>query len=476
MKNNSNLVYALLLIIGDYLALVAAFVVAYILRVKYDERPLLESIPAETYLYAFLIVLPMWILVHGMLGLYTKTVYENRFSEFGRLIVGSFLGVLVVIGYDFVIEDTIFPARLVVAYGLLLGFGFLVIFRTTARLLRTALFSYNIGINNVLIIGSGKAAGAVIAEITETSRSGYRIIGLVDCKEKIPGVPSYPSFDEALKSIKKRGIHSIIQTKLYKDEEANADILAFAQKNHIEYRFAPSNDEVYSGNVEVELFRGTPLVTVHQTALVGWGRVVKRTFDFLVGLILLIILSPIILLTAILMKLGNPRETLLFTQSRLTQFDQPFVVYKFRSQAKIYDGTTPEEAFAELGQPELAKKYRSNGDHLDKDPRTIRFGKFIRATSLDELPQLLNVVKGDISLVGPRALIPEELEDYHGKHHILSVKSGLTGLAQVSGRRDISFEERRRLDIYYVQNWSFWLDITILLKTLRAVINGIGAK
>jgi lipopolysaccharide/colanic/teichoic acid biosynthesis glycosyltransferase len=113
---------------------------------------------------------------------------------------------------------------------------------------------------------------------------------------------------------------------------------------------------------------------------------------------------------------------------------------------------------------------------LPEDPRITPFGKFLRATSLDELPQLINVLKGDISLVGPRALVPQELDTHAKKHTILSVKSGLTGLAQVSGRRDISFDERRQLDMYYVQNWSFGLDLTILIKTVRAVLRGSGAK
>ena len=129
-----------------------------------------------------------------------------------------------------------------------------------------------------------------------------------------------------------------------------------------------------------------------------------------------------------------------------------------------------------MGRPELIKQYRDNGDQLDNDPRITRLGRFLRATSLDELPQLLNVVKGDISLVGPRALIPQEINQYKRKDTILAVKSGLTGLAQVSGRRDISFEERRQLDVYYVQNWSLWLDIRILVKTFGMVLFQRGAR
>ena len=129
-----------------------------------------------------------------------------------------------------------------------------------------------------------------------------------------------------------------------------------------------------------------------------------------------------------------------------------------------------------MGKPELAKAYRENGDFLAGDPRITPIGRFLRATSLDELPQLFNVLLSDISFVGPRALIPQELEAYKKRYTILSVKSGLTGLAQVSGRKDISFEERRTLDLFYVQNWSLWLDIVIVAKTIRTVLTARGAK
>ena len=128
-----------------------------------------------------------------------------------------------------------------------------------------------------------------------------------------------------------------------------------------------------------------------------------------------------------------------------------------------------------MGKPELIDKYRANGDFLDDDPRVTPIGRYLRRFSLDELPQLFNVLKGDISLVGPRALIPQELNRYEQKHKILNVKSGITGLAQISGRRDLPWEQRRKLDIYYVQNWSFGLDIQILFKTVRQVFTSRGA-
>lgn len=474
MKNNASLVYALFLMLGDFLALVAAFTSAYILRVKLDERPLIQQIPAETYLYAFLAVLPLWIAVHWWIGLYHRNTYENRFREFGKLIVGSFLGILVVIGYDFVSKDELFPARLVVVYALLLGFCFLLLFRSVARLLRSIFFSFGSGITNVLIVGEESSArNGLIAELENTRHSGYRIVGIVG---ETKSFRQFKDFESAVKGLEHIPVHTIIQTGLYKDGSMNDEIMSFAQTHHITYRFIPGNSELFIGDIEVELFRGTPVVTVHQTPLVGWGQVVKRLFDLMIGSIFLVAASPLMLLVAIALKIQEPRGQVLFRQVRLTQFDKPFTVYKFRTVKTKFNGMTPEEAFAAMGKPELAKKYRESGDMIENDPRFGRFSMFLRATSLDELPQLLNVVKGDISLIGPRALIPEELKNYPHKHHILSVRSGLTGLAQVSGRRDLTFEERRKLDAYYVQNWSFWLDITILFKTIRAVLAGIGAK
>jgi lipopolysaccharide/colanic/teichoic acid biosynthesis glycosyltransferase len=227
--------------------------------------------------------------------------------------------------------------------------------------------------------------------------------------------------------------------------------------------------------LEVELFKQSlPVISVHQTALIGWGRIVKRVFDLLVGAVLLIIASPLILLIIVAELFSG--GSIFFRQERLTRFDQKFRVYKFRSQYKKYDGTTPEKAFAMMEKPELAKEYRANGDWLPHDPRITPLGRFLRKTSLDEIPQLFNVIAGDISLVGPRALVPEELSLFEKRHAILSVKSGLTGLAQVSGRKHINFEERRKLDMYYVQNWSFWFDLIILAKTIRVVLQGEGAK
>ncbi len=462
----------MLLIIGDFFALLAAFSVAYILRVKLDDRPLINAITARNYFSAFVTVLPLWILVHGTIGLYKPEIYERRFKELGRLLIGSFLGILVVLGYDFVSSASIFPARLVPIYGLGIGFGFLVIFRTAVNIIRRALYSYGIGVSNVLIVGNTHASDDVGVAIRDTAKTGQHVLGVVARSSTF--FKTYLTFDDAIEHIQKP-IHSIIQTELYTNQGKNNDILRYAQQHHISYRFVPGNSDLFVGNIAVDLFAGLPMIAVHQTALTGWGRIAKRMTDIALATTLLIVSTPFFLVIPILIKIFGG-GSVFFRQQRLTRFNRTFTVYKFRTQYATYDGTTPEQAFKIMRRPELVKKYRANGDFLENDPRITPIGRFLRRTSLDELPQLINVIRGDISLVGPRALIPEELNQYEKKHTILSVKSGLTGLAQISGRRTLSFDERRKLDMYYVQNWSFWLDITILFRTLRAVLGGIGAQ
>lgn len=477
MKNNASLVYNACLIVGDFLALVAAFVAAYIFRVKLDTRPLLEPIHAWPYLKAFLIILPFWILIFGLLGLYNSGIYEKRFVEFGRLLIGSFIGLMFVVFWQFASNDPLFPARLVPIYGFVLGFVSLVTYRNFLRLVRTLLFRYGVGLTRVVIVGDTAITSEIVDSLLHNKRTGYQIVALISKKIHAgdPDVPTFATFKDFVKS-EQRGVHGIIQTELFTNEAKNAEILTYAQENHINYRFVPGNTELFVGNIEVELFRSSmPVIVVRQTALFGWGRITKRLVDIILGTILLIIASPGMLVISLLVKLSDGGDVF-FRQTRLTRYNQKFKVYKFRTLIAKYNGLDPEEAFTLMGRPELIKLYREGGDQIPKDPRFSRIGRFLRKTSLDELPQLINVVKGDISLVGPRALIPRELDAYSKKHAILSVKSGLTGLAQVSGRREISFEERRKLDIYYVQNWSLWLDIVIFVKTVRSVLGGRGAS
>lgn len=482
MKNNISLVYNLFLVAGDFLALVTAFTVAYILRVKLavgiNAAPLGPT-SGKTFIGVFLLVLPFWLLIFALLGLYKSNIYEKRFVEFGRLLIGSFIGFLFVIFWNFISSKPIFPARLVPVYGFALGFLFEVIFRNVARYIRGKLFSYELALTRVLLVGNNSVTAEMLGWLHDSRHSGYKVVGIVGGKRGLgsySSIPLYRSFSSFLNS-GQTNPDGIIQTELYPDEANNAKILSYAQENHVEYRFVPGNTEIFTGNIEVELFRNSlPVLTVHQTSLFGWGRVVKRLSDIFFGGLALLVFSPIMLIIALLQKITEPKAPIFYRPQRIGRYGNKVRIFKFRSMYQKYNDMSPEKGFAKMGRPELIEQYRANGDQLPNDPRVTPIGRFLRKTSLDELPQLINVVKGDLSLVGPRAIDSFEMDQYSKKNLILAVKTGLTGLAQVSGRRDINFEERRKLDLYYVQNWSFWLDITILIKTIRVVLGGRGTN
>jgi len=478
MKNNASLLYNFALVVGDAVAITIAFSIAYILRVSLNHTPLSSDVHAHTYLLILIGLLPFWILIFALLGLYNSRVYDHRFVELARLLLGTFIGILFVISYSYIFDIQFFPARLVVAYGFGLAFLFALLWRTLARGGRRLLFNYGVGINNVLIVGDTAITHELVDRLADTAATGYRVVGVIG-GSKHPhkdgnGLSVFKSFDEALKRLRKDQVHTILQTELYADGAENDMILTYAQKNHIAYRFVPGNSELFVGNIEVDLFQAVPVIAVHQTALIGWGRVAKRLTDLVAGGLMLLVASPFMLLIAFAIKI-NDGGPVFFRQTRLTRFNHKFRVYKFRSNKIEYSGLTPEEAFHKMGRPELIKVYRENGDQMPNDPRITRLGSLMRRTSLDELPQLINVVRGDISLVGPRALVPEELDLYDKRHAILSVKSGLTGLAQVSGRRNIGYDERRKLDLYYVQNWSILGDLVIFIKTIWIVLFHKGA-
>jgi exopolysaccharide biosynthesis polyprenyl glycosylphosphotransferase len=479
MKNNASIIYNFCLIIGDALAITLAFSVAYILRVTVNHTPISADVHAHSYLTLVVSLLPFWILIFGLLGLYNARVYDKRFSELGRLLIGSFIGILFVISYSYIADTVIFPARLVTLYGFGLAFFFVLIERTLARGLRRELFSYGFGINNVLLVGDTQTTQRMIDTLSNTAVTGYKILGVVGgVKHELKHhdeYRDYKSFGEAVAHLRGKPLHTIIQTELYAATANNDEILTYAQENHVAYRFIPGNSELFVGKIEVDLFHTIPVIAVHQTALIGWGRVVKRLTDLLVGGIVLLVASPFMFLIAVAVKFsdGGP---VFFRQTRLSRFDSPVRIFKFRTHNREYSGLDPEAAFRKMDRPDLLKEYREHGDRLPRDPRVTRVGRFLRRTSLDELPQLLNVVRGDISLVGPRALVPYELEKAEQRNTILSVKSGMTGLAQISGVSDLSFTERRKLDLFYVQNWSFWGDLVILVKTFWVVLFHKGTR
>ncbi len=479
MKHSATILFSFILFVGDFLALVAAFTLAYIIRVKLDDRPLLEPITANGYIGVVALLLVFWIFVFALLGLYRQQVFENRFKEALLLLVGSFIGILFLIGAEYALNKAIFPARLVTVYGFSFAFLLTLLSRTLLRAGRRMLVRLNVGVSSVLIVGNTEITEE-LAERLNAPHSEYKIAGIVgDLRNKYEGITAaqrFATFADALKKLDIARVGTIVQTELYADQERNNEILHTAQENHVAYRFIPGNSGLFVGNIDVNLFEGIPTVAVHQTALNGWGRVVKRLFDVVVSACLLVVLSPVFALLFLLMKLVD-YGPVLYRQERLTRFNGVIKIYKFRTFRMSVNDMPVDQAYEKIGEPKLAEQYRNGDDSIPVDKLLHPLGKFLRKSSLDEIPQIINVLKGDLSLVGPRPLVAREMDAFAKKNVILSVKPGLTGLAVISGRRDIPFEERRKLDMYYVQNWSFFLDIVILAKTaVHVILRTISGK
>jgi len=472
MKQNFAFIYKIILIAGDAFSLLVGFTLAFILRVSLDPRPVAQPVDSITYITLIALLLPIWLGIFYLLGLYNKRVYGRKPKEASRLLVGALSGVLLMVTFDFFSNEVVFPAKLVPIYAALTCFVVLWIVRMISRWARLGLHRRHYGVVRVLLVGNSKSTYYLAKFLHDNPQSGYEVVGIVANKQYVFEDLEDKQYKSAANAIAYAKPHAILQT----DNKDLTRIYNLSIENHLDYQFVPAHEALFTAKHSIELLGAFPLINVHTTPLIGWGRVVKRSMDIIFSSIGLIITSPLWLIIAFVIKLSDPKSKVLYKQPRLTRFKKTTHIYKFRTHNRKYNGMTPEEAFKKMGKAELIKEYRENGDFLEDDPRVTRFGRFLRRLSLDELPQLFNILKGDLSLVGPRALVAEELENYEFKSLILSVKSGLTGLAQISGRRDISFEERRKLDMYYVQNWSVILDVRIILQTIFMVITGRGAK
>lgn len=474
MRRKSDYVLRLCLLIGDALALMVSFATAYYIRVTFDPRPYLFTTQWSEFLWTVVWLVPIMLAVIASLGLYRKSIVINksRIPERGRLLVAAVLSVAALIVYGYFRDEMIFPAKAMAVMSMGLSFVFLLLERIAVRMIIRAIFRNDYAVRRVLIVGNAKNTEYLADYIASTPESGYRLVGIISAKKYIPSDLRKYQYSSLKDALKKKKVDVIFQT----DEKSTEYVYKQAVNRHLLYYFVPSETALSSHFGELELVGNTPAVLVMTTPLVGANAVIKRAFDILIATIGIILAGIPMLIVWLVIKCSDFKHSAIYADERLTRYNRRFKCYKFRTMRPEYSGMTAEEAFTKMGKPELIKKYREAGDYMKNDPRITKVGNILRRTSLDELPQLFNILKGDISLIGPRALLPGELRDYGDRSLILSVRSGLTGFAQVSGRRDIPFEERRALDTYYVRNWSLMLDASIFFKTIVVVLKGEGAK
>ena len=484
MRKRSELFFNTLLLPIDFLAVMGAFILAYYVRVKLTGRAVPNPLGIVLFLKLFLVILPIWIIIFALSGLYNLSSLRGRLEELGKIFVAVSGGTMSLILIDFFSRQPIFPAKAIPIYGYGFSLVFVVLGRQLVRLFQRYLFKYDIGVHRVLLVGSGEIAQRIYQEINASPGTGFRVMACVDsasrAQQRMPQTKVYRNFEQALESVGADNLDEIIQADSALDPEEVMSMVNYASNHHLAYRFVPNQFGIYATNSSVGTMAGLPVVEIKHTPLEGWGRVVKRSFDLLGSILALVIFAPLFLVIAVVIKLSDPGP-IFYRHRRLSRVGKPIRIYKFRtmlakySSGEAYSGKTDAEIFAEMGRPELADEFAKE-QKLRFDPRVSPVGRFLRRTSLDELPQLFNVLMGDLSLVGPRPIIESELERYgEDSAQFLALKPGLTGLWQISGRSDLDYEERVKLDIYYIENWNLWLDIKILLKTVVALLRRQGA-
>jgi exopolysaccharide biosynthesis polyprenyl glycosylphosphotransferase len=336
--------------------------------------------------------------------------------------------------------------------------------------LKKLLHRAGFGLRKTVIIGKEIIAEQIKNAIATRPGLGYKLVA------------TFPHFNlEIRNALLANHPDEIIFTdpKAHGDEALEA--IDFANEHHIAFKYSADLFSTISTNMAVSTIAGIPIIELRLTRLSGWNRIIKRFFDTIGSLFLIILFSPLLILISIIIVLetGFP---VMYKNERMGQEEKKFFTLKFRSMYQKYStgeqfGKQGEQAL--LKEQELINKQSVKSGPIYKiqnDPRVTPFGRFLRRWSLDELPQFFNVLKGEMSLVGPRPHQPREVAGYRQQHKIvLAIKPGITGLSQISGRSNLTYEEEINLDTFYIENWSLYLDLIIIFKTPFIILTRKGS-
>lgn len=461
----SELLFDAALLPLDFFALVAAGAAAYFLRVS----PLIQEgvgpavfqfdLPFLEYVQLVVIVSVAVVGIFSLQGLYAMQVTRRVLDEFARIFSGISIGIMLVIVYFF-LNAELFQSRFILLLAYVLAVIFVTLGRYVVRRVQTALLQRGFGIHRIALVGNGRLSRQLSELFIKQPHLGYRVVG----------TPAVVRWDLLENLYQREGIDEVIQTDPSMPEEDNLVLLDFCDKYKIDYKYIPNLFETYAAHVRFRQMGGMPVMELLRTPLEGWGRIAKRILDLVGSSCGLILLSPLFLLTAIAIR-RDSKGPVFYKQVRIGKNTQPFKIYKFRSmQAEYCLGNEYGGKTAEQFEQELRKKTNERVGPLFKmrnDPRITKVGRFIRRWRIDELPQLINVLRGEMSLVGPRPHLPHEVQRYDKYHRkLFTIKPGMSGMGQVNGSAGLSFDQEAKLDIGYIENWSMWLDLVLLLKTL----------
>ncbi len=455
----SEIFFSALLVPVDYLMIALAALAAYGLRfgsAVSEIRPVIYEIPFREFLNIVFIVAIFWIAIFALSGLYTMKGQRKNFQEISRVFFACSTATLAVIVFIFFSRE-FFSSRFIIMGTWGLSLIFVSLAHLIVRAIQTSFYKRGLGVHRLVIIGDDQLTEDFVKQVYKKPNLGLKITErFSDFSDKVK--------QRMIQMAESDKVDEVILTDSRLPKSDTLDLLGFCDNHHLTFKYAADLLEAQATNVEVQTIAGIPIIEIRKTALEGWGKVLKRLFDIVASVLIGIILSPLFLLISIFTKIDS-RGPVLVKLQRVGRQGRVFTLYKFRSMVKD----------AHAMKKELLK-YNERRDgplfKMKNDPRITRVGRFLRKTSLDEFPQLINILKGQMSIVGPRPHEPEEVAAYE-KHHkkLLNIKPGITGLAQVSGRSDLGFEDEVKLDTYYIENWSFGLDLQIIFKTPVAVLS-----
>jgi exopolysaccharide biosynthesis polyprenyl glycosylphosphotransferase len=459
MKRKADALFALSLLINDLIMVSLSFYLAYWLRQWIAIPPPVAIAPFADYVGMMAIQVITMLILYFFSRLYDVKRSMPRLDEFYRIFAATSIGTVVTIASTtFLFKNTAleldFP-RAMIIYAWLLTVLLVTAGRSLLVLLRNWLRRRGLWSDRLLIVGTGDVGRMILQKVRQMPRLGYEVVGFIDGDDppvtEIMGVPVLGGIDDIPELIKTHEIEEVI---IGRPELAHQQVLAIisrCERGQVGIKIFPDLFQIIATELSIGDLGGLPLLTVRDVALRGWRLTLKRSVDLLGSAVGLVLLSPVLMLIAAAIKLDSPGPVF-YAQERMGLDARPFWCLKFRSMRTDAEAHGP-------------------GWTVESDPRVTRLGRLIRRFSVDELPQLINVFVGDMSLVGPRPERPVYVDQfrrsiprYMDRHR---EKAGMTGWAQVNGLRgDTSIAERTKYDLWYIENWSLWLDFKIILRTV----------
>jgi exopolysaccharide biosynthesis polyprenyl glycosylphosphotransferase len=464
-------------VLFDGAAIEIAFLLSYWLRFKTGLLTFAkigeEIPPLDAYVYGSLVVIPIWLILFESRRMYGPRRNVSGAAEAFQIVKLVSLGMLIVMSAAFFYRAFSY-SRLVFGLLWVTSWFFITAGRAIMRRIEKGLYRSGRGISNAVIIGGTPGAGRILESIHNHPMLGYRLVGAFapskpPAESPLAAAEYLGTYADVPREIASREVELALVAIAHEDQRELYTMMGACEGINVEFLLAPDYPELAAGRMIVKEIEGISFIRVKGMPMTTWGRISKRAFDLAVSALLLALLSPLFLLIAIIIKLDS-KGTVFFRQERSGLDGRPFRMIKFRSMSP-------------LAERETGPVWAS-----ENDPRTTRVGRVLRRTSLDEFPQLINVFRGEMSLVGPRPERPYFVDRFSGRegHGAAPVpkyldrhrmKTGMTGWAQVNGLRgNTSLEERVRYDLYYIENWSMGFDLKILLMTLGPLVLGDHAR